>query len=164
MNASVDLEVAPKPATAEQALELDHLGVIAPELDVARGFLERALRITRWTEITNDPVLRVAVQFGRAEAGGLIYELIAPLGEESPITNALRSGKHILNHVAYLTADLAASGEHFRKEGCYQAGPPLPALAYDGALVQFWVSPLRFVIELIEKPGHRHTFAELDAQ
>jgi methylmalonyl-CoA/ethylmalonyl-CoA epimerase len=149
---------------AEQALELDHLGLIAFELEAARGFLERALRITRWTEITNDPVLRVAVQFGTAEAGGLIYELIAPLGEDSPIANALRSGKHILNHVAYLTPDLAASGEHLRAEGCWQAGPPLPALAYGGAQVQFWVSPLRFVIELIEKPGHRHAFAEPKVQ
>jgi methylmalonyl-CoA/ethylmalonyl-CoA epimerase len=147
-------------STEASSLQLDHLGVIAPDLDAARCFLERALSITRWTEVTSDPVLRVAVQFGTAEEGGLVYELIAPLGEESPISNALRSGKHILNHVAYLSADLTSSGEHLRTEGCWQAGPPLPALAYGGALVQFWISPLRFVIELIEKPGHRHAFAE----
>jgi methylmalonyl-CoA/ethylmalonyl-CoA epimerase len=149
-----DAAVAP-----DTSLELDHLGLIVPELEAGRLFLQ-ALGVSRWTRVIEDPVLRVFVQFGSAPGGGLNYELVAPLGEDSPIINALRTGKHILNHLAYLTPDLHASGERLREAGCHPAGEAKPAVAYGGSLVQFWMSPLRFVIELIEKPGHHHVFQE----
>ena len=142
------------------SLELDHLGLIVPDIAVGRSFLEKTLGVTRWTPVVDDPGLSVSVQFGSTPGGQLTYELIAPLGEATPIANALRTGKHILNHLAYLTPDLEASAAHLREQGCYPAGEPRPALAYEGRLVQFWMSPLRFVIELIEKPGHRHPFEE----
>jgi len=145
-------------------LELDHLGLIVPDLATGRTFLATALGITQWTQVTDDRTLGVSVQFGATPGHQLTYELIAPLGEASPIANALRSGKHILNHLAYLTPDLEASGERLRSAGCHPTGDPLPALAYEGRRIQFWMSPLRFVIELIEKPGHRHNFSQPDSE
>lgn len=156
---AVDSPVASSASFADASLELDHLGLIVPELEAGRAFLQ-ALGVSRWTPAIEDPVLRVHVQFGSSPGGGLNYELIAPFGEGSPIASALRAGKHILNHLAYLTADLQASAARLREAGCYPTGEPRPAVAYGGSLVQFWMSPLRFVIELIEKPGHRHVFAE----
>jgi len=149
--------------TVDRALALDHVGLIVPDLATGREFLATALGITRWTPVTEDPTLRVSVQFGVAPGQHLTYELIAPFGEQSPIANALRTGKHILNHLAYLTPNLETSGDHLRASGCYPTGDPLPALAYQGRLVQFWISPLRFVIELIEKPGHLHPFAATES-
>jgi methylmalonyl-CoA/ethylmalonyl-CoA epimerase len=145
-------------STENTTLALDHLGLIVPDLSTGRDFLTIALGITHWTSITNDPILHVSVQFGTTPAGQLTYELIAPFGDASPIANALRTGKHILNHLAYLTPDIESSGNHLRSTGCLPTGDPLPALAYQGRRIQFWMSPLRFVIELIEKPGHRHNF------
>ena len=141
-------------------LQFDHLGLIVPDLTAGRRFLESALGITLWTAITHDPNLCVSVQFGVASNGGPTYELIAPLGDDAPIANALRQGKHILNHVAYLTPDLDLSGEALRQQDCFATGPAKPAAAYSGQRVQFWLSPLRFIIELIEKPNHRHNFVE----
>jgi methylmalonyl-CoA/ethylmalonyl-CoA epimerase len=143
-------------------LQFDHLGLIVSDLAAGRHFLEQALGISGWTSITHDPNLCVSVQFGVAPTGGPTYELIAPLGPPgdvaSPIANALRQGKHILNHVAYLTPDLDLSAVALRGQGCFAAGPPKPAAAYAGNRVQFWLSPLRFIIELIEKPNHTHRF------
>jgi methylmalonyl-CoA/ethylmalonyl-CoA epimerase len=159
----LEVEVSSSAQVSNQAattLELDHVGLIVPDLATGRDFLATALGITRWTPITDDPTLQVSVQFGTAPGHPLTYELIAPFGEQSPIANALRTGKHILNHLAYLTPSLESSGTHLRASGCYPTGDPLPALAYQGRRVQFWISPLRFVIELIEKPGHRHLFLE----
>jgi methylmalonyl-CoA/ethylmalonyl-CoA epimerase len=147
-------------ASQSSVLELDHLGLIVQDIAVGRTFLQQTLGITLWTPVVDDPGLGVSVQFGTTPGGQLTYELITPLGESAPIANALRTGKHILNHLAYLTPDLEASAAHLRGQGCYPAGEPQPALAYEGRRVQFWMSPLRFVIELIEKPGHRHRFAE----
>ena len=145
------------------SLEFDHLGIIVPDLAAGRDFLEQTLGISRWTPITHDPTLCVSVQFGAAPNSGPTYELIAPLGDDAPIANALRQNKHILNHIAYLTPNLDLSADALRDQGCFAAGPAKPAVAYNGHRVQFWLSPLRFIIELIEKPNHRHNFTEPEA-
>ena len=155
---------APDKEQSLSAPVLDHLGLIVHRLEDGRGFLDRALGISRWSEPVQDPGLGVLVQFGASPAShGLVYELVAPLGDRSPIAGALRGGKHILNHLAYLTGDLAAEAVRLRAEGCYPTGPAQPAAAYDGRPIQFWITPLRFVIELIEKPGHVHRFEEADS-
>ena len=148
------------PAGAPEILFFDHLGLIVPDLAGGRDFLASALGVVRWTPAVDDERLQVRVQFGSSAAGSMVYELIAPFGERSPIANALRSGKHILNHVAYRTADLEKAGQRLRSQGCYPAGDAQPAMAYGGKRVQFFVSPLRFVIELVEKPEHQHAFEE----
>jgi len=89
---------------------------------------------------------------------GPCLELVVPLGDHSPIAGALRGGKHILNHVAYRTSDLTAAGERQRAQGCLAAGDAKAAVAYGGKRVQFWISPLRFMIELVEAPEHRYAF------
>jgi methylmalonyl-CoA/ethylmalonyl-CoA epimerase len=139
-------------------LTFDHLGLVVADLATGRTFLQQTLAISEWTPPTHDDGLKVSVQFGTDATRSLVYELIAPLGDDSPVATALRSNKNILNHVAYLTADLSASATQLRAAGCHPTGGPQPAVAYGGHLIQFFVSPLRFLIELIEKPGHQHPF------
>jgi methylmalonyl-CoA/ethylmalonyl-CoA epimerase len=138
-------------------LKFDHIGLVVAEIAVGRAFLAGSLGVDRWTEVVEDAVLGVSVQFG-AGPDGPCYELVAPFGENSPVAGALRGSKNILNHVAYRTADLEASGARLRAQGCQATGCPKPALAYGGRKVQFWVSPLRFIIELVEAPEHEHRF------
>ena len=154
-------EVESENASSAGALFFDHLGLIVPEIVTGREFLASTLGITHWTPVTDDEGLQVSVQFGSSAADGLVYELVAPFGERSPIANALRTGKHILNHVAYRTANMEQAGKLLRTQGCYPAGEPQPAVAYEGRRVQFFVTPLRFIIELIEKPEHVHAFHPL---
>jgi len=139
------------------SLRFDHIGVVVREIETGRTFFADALGIDRWTEVIADPGLGVSVQFGLG-ASGPCYELIAPLGEDSPVAAALRSGQRILNHIAYLTADLDSEGQRLAGQGCCAAGPAHPAVAYGGRRVQFWVSPLRFMVELIEAPAHEHVY------
>ncbi len=157
------VSASPIPAGNAPELRFDHLGVVVPDIAAGRAFLERALGVTHWTALIEDPALGVTVQFGTsATAGnshGPAYELIAPLGDASPIATALRAGKNILNHLAYLTADIALSEAQLRAEGCHATGPAQAAIAYGGRPVQFFVSPLRFIIELIESPDHQHSFS-----
>jgi methylmalonyl-CoA/ethylmalonyl-CoA epimerase len=148
------------PPSAPVALEFDHIGVIVSDLAAGRVFLRGALGISCWTAPIDDPGIRVSVQFGSAPGSPLVYELVAPLGEGSPVANALRQGKGILNHVAYRTPSLAQAAGQLRALNCFPAGEAQPAVAYGGALIQFWVSPLRFLIELIEKPEHGHAFED----
>ena len=139
-------------------LAFDHLGLIVPDLAQGRAFLETALGITRWSAAIEDDGLGVSVQFGASASGaGPVYELVAPRGAGSPIAGQLDRNRGVLNHLAYRTRDLEASAAHLREMGCFATAEPKPACAYGGALVQFWVSPLRFLIELIAKPEHEHS-------
>ncbi len=136
----------------------DHLGLVIKRLEKGRERMSVLLAISEWTAPIDDPINGVRLQFGRDPAG-MVYELLEPLGESSPVFGALQSGKAILNHVAYLTADLEAGGARLAAVGAARVSEPKPAIAYGGRRIQFFVTPLRFIIELIEAPDHQHDFS-----
>lgn len=138
-------------------MRFDHIGLVVGDMAEGRSFLEGMFGLDRWTEVFEDPGIGVYVQFGRTEEGPC-YELIAPLGDASPVATALKRGINILNHVAYLTDDLDRDAKRLEEKGSIMAGPPKPAVAYGGARVQFWITPQRFMVELIEAPGHEHSY------
>jgi methylmalonyl-CoA/ethylmalonyl-CoA epimerase len=138
-------------------MQFDHLGLVVKSVAEGRGVLSQMFGIAMWTQEFRDPVNGVLLQFGRDPAG-VCYELLEPLDSASPVYPALAGNKAILNHVAYRVADLAAQAGHMRNAGCAQTSDPKPALAYGGCRVQFFVTPLRFVVELIEAPGHEHRY------
>ncbi len=127
----------------------DHIGLFVADLEAGREALGKLLPIAEFLPPIDDPVLKVRVQFG-IDASGLRYELVAPFGEGDPVSGVLASGKNILNHVAYRVADLAAEAARLRIAGAMPLGVPKPALAFGGKRVQFFLTKLRFVVELIE--------------
>jgi methylmalonyl-CoA/ethylmalonyl-CoA epimerase len=138
-------------------MTFDHIGLLVGDMSEGRAALESLFGVDQWTQVFEDPGIGVYVQFGRT-AEGPCYELIAPLGEASPVLTALKRGINILNHVAYLTPDLDAEARRLEGMGSIMAGPAKPAVAYGGARVQFWITPQRFMVELIEAPGHEHRY------
>jgi len=146
--------------TASDTLQpwvFDHLGLVVKSLDRGRRTLEESLLIAGWTAEIEDPVNGVRLQFGRDPAG-VVFELLEPLDDKSPVYRALKSRTNILNHVAYRVADLAAGAARLRAAKHAPTSAPKPAIAYGGALIQFFISPLNLVIELIEAPHHVHHF------
>jgi methylmalonyl-CoA/ethylmalonyl-CoA epimerase len=91
----------------------------------------------------------VEIQFGW-DGSGIAFELLAPIGEASPVAAALKAGRNALQHIAYRTSDFADACEAVRREGALPLGPARPALAFGKARVMFFLTPLRFVCELIE--------------
>lgn len=73
-------------------LLFDHIGLVVADLAEGREHLTRTLGIVRWTKAFDDPGIGVRVQFGTGESGPAI-ELIAPLGDRSPVAQALRTGR-----------------------------------------------------------------------
>lgn len=128
----------------------DHLGVVVASLEAGRSHLEQLLGVQDWSASVEDPLQRVLVQFGW-DASGVCYELIAPAGEEGPLREALRTGKNILNHVAYRVPDLEAAMDRARSLGSMPLGPPRPAVAFQGRRVVFLLTRLRMILELIEE-------------
>ncbi len=138
-------------------MRFDHVGVIVPTLEDGRNHLSALFGIVDWTVEFDDPLIQVRVQFGR-DRSGLCYETVAPFGENSPVRRTLRKADRILNHVAYLVPRLAPAAIRLRERYCIQASEAMPAVAYGGALVQFFMTPLGFLLELMEAPTHQHVF------
>ncbi len=138
-------------------VQFDHLGLVVKSLAKGRKVLAEALSLQAWTVEFRDELNGVLLQFGRDPAG-VIFELLEPLDCKSPVYNALTTGKGILNHVAYRVADLAMIAEHMRVAGCAPTSEPKPAVAYGGRNIQFFITPLRMIIELVEAPDHAHEF------
>ncbi|MGH7123540.1 MAG: VOC family protein [Stellaceae bacterium] len=127
----------------------DHIGLFVRDIEIGRRQLSALLPITRWTEAVDDTLMKVRVQFG-LDGSGIRYELVAPLGEPNPVARVLDEGRNILNHVAYRCADFESACAALRREGAAPLGRPQPAAAFDGARVAFYLTPLRFIVELVE--------------
>ncbi|HLJ19863.1 MAG TPA: VOC family protein [Stellaceae bacterium] len=127
----------------------DHIGLFVRDIEAGRRQLSALLPIERWTEAVDDPLMKVRVQFG-VDGSGIRYELVAPFGEPNPVARVLDEGKTVLNHVAYRCADFESSCAMLRREGAMPLGRPQPASAFGGARVAFYLTPLRFIVELVE--------------
>ncbi len=142
-------------------MQFDHIGVVTATLAEGREALQKIFDIREWTAEFSDAVNKVHVQFGR-DSSGICYELIAPFGDDAPVAKALSSGRNILNHVAYLVPDLAGGRQRLRAAGSVPTSEPNPGIAYGGSKIQFFVTPMRFMIELIEAPGHEHRYTPVE--
>lgn len=132
-------------------MQFHHLGIVCRDLADGRKRLDALLGGLEWSPVYQDDIQNVFVQFG-IDASNIRYELIVPQNERSPVSTVLQQGKNILNHTAYLVPSLEAAAVRLREQSCLPIGPAQPAVAFNGALIQFFVCPLRFVIELIEAP------------
>ena len=147
------------PAEKDAALVFDHIGVVTGDIDAAAQTLAEALGPCGFSHRFDDEALGVSVRFVK-DRSGLVYEMISPLGEKSPVARTLASKASLLNQVAYRTEALDTSARALRAGRCLPVSRPAPAKAFGGALVQFFWNPLGFVVELIESPAHTHLFLD----
>lgn len=138
--------------------QFDHIGLVVKSLDKGRRAMHQVHGITEWAQAVSDTVNGVHILFGR-DPSGIVYELLEPIDALSPVYGALKARKNLLNHVAYRVAHLATSALAMRATGCAPIGEPRPAIAFGNGCIQFFVSPLNTVIELIEAPSHTHVFS-----
>jgi methylmalonyl-CoA/ethylmalonyl-CoA epimerase len=141
------------------AYAFDHIGVVVPAVDWGRPRLAPLWGVDAWTQVFSDPIHKVIVQFGR-DASGIGYELVAPLSDDAPIAQALSKGQNLLNHVAYRTPDLATAAGVLRGQGCIPLGRPAPAVAFGGQPVQFFLTPVRIILEVVQGAATVHRFEQ----
>ena len=141
-------------------LEFDHIGILTANVEKACHEFGAIVGATGISQRFDDSGLGVTVQF-ICDGAGIVYEMIAPLGEASPVAKVLASKSNLLNQIAYRTRSIAESAAVLRKAGSFPLGAAKPAVAFGGALVQFFMCPQGFIIELIEAPAHKHVFGGL---
>ncbi|MBT5399191.1 glyoxalase [bacterium] len=127
----------------------DHIGLFVHDIEEGRESLRKLFPISKVEDVVDDYYLGVSVQFC-IDSSGVRYELVAPLTKKNPVSGVLDTGKNILNHVAYLVDDIKIESERLRKEGCIQLTKISKSKAFKGNMIVFFLTPMRFIIELIE--------------
>jgi methylmalonyl-CoA/ethylmalonyl-CoA epimerase len=138
-------------------LAFDHIGLVVASIEAEAPGLSDLLHLIRWTERFDDVGLGVSVCFG-IDATGLVVELIAPLGPDSPVARPARQRRDCLNQMAYRTDDLAGARARFEAGGAVMLSEPKPAMAFGGALVVFFLLPQGFIVEVVDARDFVHQF------
>ncbi len=130
-------------------LVFDHIGIVVSDIQKGEAFYTSILPIEKISDLITDKLLGVQIKF-LTDSSGVCYELIAPYGEGSPVSSALKSKKNIINHVAYKSSNFEESMKDFNDKGCMLLAPPQHAVAFNNKRVCFFLTILHSVIELIE--------------
>ena len=130
-------------------MKFDHIGIFCKNLESGRKKLIEIFPILNLSKEFHDPLLKVSVQF-LYDDNDFCYELVAPNGQGNPVDSILKNKKNILNHIAYKTHDFDLTIKKYRNFGCLPLTLPQPAIAFNGARVIFFLTPVDIIVELIE--------------
>jgi len=131
-------------------LDFHHIGLIVDNLDKGKNYLESLVSNLVWSDIYNDLNIGVTVMFGTSTEG-MRYELIVPLGTDSPISNHLATKGNMLHHIAYIVENFEEKRTELRTLKFIPLGEPKSAVAFNGKKVAFFLTPIRTIIEIVEK-------------
>jgi methylmalonyl-CoA/ethylmalonyl-CoA epimerase len=135
-------------------LSLHHIGVVVNDISkTAETFVAR-LGYEVKSAIIHDPTQKAYVQFLQLPGDSVYLELVSPDCQDSKLTNALNKGGG-LNHMCYSTPDIAATCRQLRAQHLFFLQAPVPAVAFGGRHIAWFMGQDGIPIELVEKgpPG-----------
>ena len=128
----------------------DHIGIFVKNLNEGREYFKSIFDIKTISEEYHDDGMHVSVQF-LYDKCGVCYEIVSPLGKDSPVDNVLQSKKNVLNHVASRVENYDKKCVELRDKGCLPISHSNKAVAFNGSRVIFFLTPLGCIVEIIEK-------------
>jgi methylmalonyl-CoA/ethylmalonyl-CoA epimerase len=127
-------------------MKFHHVGITVEDIDSG---------LQMWKEIFIDVLEQLSVkkcfdplqevELCLFEAGNLKIELVS--GEK--VKNFLRRGTKIY-HICFEVDNLERKIENLINKGCILVSPPKPAVLFEGRRVAFLITPMGFLIELLE--------------
>ncbi len=151
------LTISPEPAVHCRLIDgtsfsFHHLGVAVASIEKALPVYRNLFGYQLISGPFDDPIQRVSVCFlGREIAGDITIELVAPLGEDSPIHRTLTKGGNSAYHACYEVPDLDEALAHLAANGCVIVSKPVPAVAFGNRRIAWLYTPTRQLIEAVEK-------------
>lgn len=103
------------------------------------------------SDITDDVLRKVRIAF--LEKDGQVIELVSPLGDDSPVHQALKQNKGVPTpyHICYEVESLDAARAELKQKGFMPFIQAAPAPAIDDRRVEWFFALNLGIIELVEK-------------
>ena len=76
-----------------------HIGIFVKNLEYGKIEISKFIEISSTSDEIIDEEIGVKIIFVK-DNQGILYELVAPFGDNSPVKGALSRGKDLLNHIA----------------------------------------------------------------
>lgn len=132
-------------------MKFDHIGIVVKSIEDSRKIFENDFPGFSVSKIFIDKEIDVKIQFLEYQNYNKI-ELIEPLSESSPIRSVIdKKNSSNIHHVAYSCKNLEKTCNSLREKGYGFLTKFYYAEAFNGARVIFLLSPLNFIIELVEE-------------
>jgi len=131
-------------------MKFHHIGIFLSNIKTGETFFKKIIKIKRKSRIFFDIKLGVKVRF-LYDDSGICYEIVAPYGKNNPVNKVLKKKGNILNHVAYETKNLKKTINYLREINCAPITKPQSAKAFNNRKIIFFLTPLNFIIEIIQK-------------
>lgn len=132
-------------------MKLHHVGIVVDNIESGIKRYKAMFGFVPVTEVVTDIAQKVSVVLlSGPEADSVPVELIAPLTDDSPVSNILK-GKMRLYHLCFLVDDIEEALKNFRSNGAIIISNPVPADLFEGKRIAFVYSPDKYVVELLEK-------------
>jgi methylmalonyl-CoA/ethylmalonyl-CoA epimerase len=112
---------------------IDHVGIAVTDLDAALALYERDYEMTL---VHRETVTEQGVEAVLLDLGENHVELLAPLGEDTPVGKFLAKKGPGIHHVAYQTTDIVAELERLTAAGI-QLIDKTPRIGIRGSSVAF---------------------------
>ena len=127
-----------------------HVGYVVKEIEPVSEVYVTRFGYALCTPVIHDPVQTALVQFLSVPHDRVYLEFVSPDGPDSRLTNALRKGGG-LNHLCYIADDLERASDWLVRNGMMLISPPLPAVAFAGRRICWFVGEDMLPIELVER-------------
>lgn len=127
---------------------IHHIGIVVEDIITASEKYMRIFGYKPESDVVEETSQKVLVRFFSFH--DYHFELIQPLGKDSPVSSFLaRKGK--INHVCYLSDNLDESILYFRKEyGAILTSGPEQSRSVENCIFAFLAKPDGEVIELVQ--------------
>jgi len=129
-------------------MKLHHIGIASNNIQEAIKRHKTLFGLRQVTSIVEDPIHKVSAVL-LSDPRGVFVEIIAPLTDDSPISNILKRGIS-LYHVCYLVEDLDEALKKIRRKAVI-ISKPAPAKLYGGRRIAFVYTPDNYVVEFLEE-------------
>ena len=132
-------------------MKLHHVGIVVDDIEAGIQRYKALFGFVPVTEVVDDPVQKVSVVLlSSPESDGAPVELIAPLTDDSPVSNILK-GNVRLYHLCFLVENIEEALKNFRSNGAIIISGPVAAELFEGKRIAFVYTPDNYVVELLEK-------------
>lgn len=131
-------------------MNFHHIGIFVRKISTAKKILQNQIKIKSHSKIFKDKKLKVKIMF-IIDNNKIRYELVEPFGKGNPVDKYLKNKINLLNHIAYKVNNFDDTCDYFRNLGYGFLIQPQKAVAFNYSRVVFMLSPLGFIVELIEQ-------------
>lgn len=128
-----------------------HVGFVVADIESGLKTFEKSLAAVWDGKIFEDPNQKVKVAFLATQSGGPLIELVQPATPDSPVRKFLEDRGGGLHHACYEVADVERDLEILRAQGNFVMKRPKPAVAFEGRLIAWILTPDRLLIELLQE-------------